>query len=145
MDIEKLEWFKEICKRSGLKVTPQRLEIYRILMDSKDHPSADTVYKRIRERFPSVSLDTVNRTLLTLNEVGAAFIVEGTGEVRRYDAGLHDHQHFKCVKCRRIIDFHYEPFDNVDIPSEVAEKFLVLRKTVYFEGLCEKCKSENVA
>lgn len=140
---EKIEWLKGLCREAGLKVTPQRVEIYRLLLDCTDHPSAETVHKRIREKYPSVSLDTVNRTLLTLNEIGAAFIVEGTGEVRRYDAGLHSHQHFKCVKCKRIIDFHYEPFDEIEMPAGELGDFKVLRKTVYFEGICDKCLNED--
>lgn len=140
---EKIAWFKCVCRDAGLKVTPQRVEIYRLLLQCSDHPSAEVVHRRIKEKYPSVSLDTVNRTLLTLNEIGAAFIVEGTGEVRRYDAGLHSHQHFKCLKCKSIIDFHYEPFDEIELPGEALANFKVLRKTVYFEGICSKCLSEE--
>ena len=76
--------------------------------------------------FPSISLDTVNRTLLTLNEIGAAFTIIGSGDARRYDGGLHEHQHFKCVKCKRIIDFHHKPFDNIKPPADISKKFKVL-------------------
>ena len=89
---------------------------------------------------PSVSLDTVNRTLNTLSEAGIAFIVEGSGDARRFDGNLDDHQHFKCVKCKRIVDFHHKPFDNIEVPQEVSEKFEVLRRTVYFEGHCDSCR-----
>ena len=136
---EKISKFKALCKNVGLKITPQRLEIYKVLINSGDHPSADMVHKRIVKEFPSVSLDTVNRTLLTFNEIGVAFIVEGSGDVRRYDAGMESHQHFKCIRCKRIIDFHYAPFDNIATPSGL-EDFEIMRKAVYFEGLCDECK-----
>jgi Fur family transcriptional regulator, peroxide stress response regulator len=135
----KMEWFEKQCREHKLKLTPQRASIYRVLAEAKDHPSADTVCKRVRRFFPNVSLDTVNRTLLTFSEIGIAFLVEGSGDVRRYDAGLDSHQHFKCVKCKRIIDFHHEPFDNVEVPELLEGKFVILRKTVYFEGLCDQC------
>ena len=140
---ERMQLFAEVCRKAGLKVTPQRNAVYNVLLKATDHPSAEVVCKRVREQFPSVSLDTVNRTLLTLSEIGIAFIVEGTGEVRRYDANLGDHQHFKCVKCKRIVDFKHAPFDNIDIPDVVSDKFKVLRHTVYFEGLCEFCKDDS--
>ncbi len=70
----------------------------------------------------------------------AAFIVEGSGDARRFDAGLENHQHFKCVRCKRIVDFHYEPFDEIELPPAIAGKFTVLRKTVYLEGICDLCK-----
>jgi len=137
---EKTRWFTSKCRQAGLKVTPQRIAIYRELLKTDEHPSAEMLYEKVKKVFPSISLDTVNRTLLTLNEIGAAFVVEGSGNVRRFDGGLDKHQHFKCVKCKRIIDFHHKPFDNIKLPAEIRKKFKVLRKTVYLEGLCDLCR-----
>ncbi|UCD53620.1 MAG: transcriptional repressor [Phycisphaerales bacterium] len=88
-------------------------------------------------------MDTVNRTLLTLNDIGAAFIVEGSGDAKRYDANLADHQHFKCVRCKRIIDFHHEPYDQIPLPKNLPAEFAVLRTTVYVEGLCDQCRQND--
>ncbi|MCF7974207.1 MAG: transcriptional repressor [Phycisphaerae bacterium] len=137
----KLHAFCVQCKNAGLKMTPQRLAIYKYLLETVEHPSADTVFRNVRHTLPNISLDTVNRTLLTLNRIGAAFVVEGTGDVKRFDANLEDHQHFKCLNCKRIIDFHHAPFDNVEIPTCIKDQFTILRKTVYFEGLCKDCQS----
>lgn len=136
---EKMREFTGKCRSSGLKITPQRTAIYRELLLTDDHPSAEMLYERVKKTFPNISLDTVNRTLLTLNEMGAAFTVEGSGGARRYDGGLHEHQHFKCIKCKRIIDFHHKPFDNIKLPPEISDKFKVLRKSVYLEGICNSC------
>ncbi|MCD4830378.1 MAG: transcriptional repressor [Anaerohalosphaeraceae bacterium] len=127
------------CKEQGLKVTPQRTEVYKALLTSKDHPSAEVVYGRVRGVLPNISLDTVNRTLIMLSKIGAAFIVEGSGDVKRFDGNLDGHQHFKCVKCKRIIDFRHKPFDNVDVPEGLGENVKVLRMCVYAEGICENC------
>ena len=89
---QKTEWFISKCRKTGLKVTPQRLAIFRELLKTDDHPSAEMMYSKIRHDYPGISLDTVNRTLITLNEMGAASIVEGTGDARRYDAGKSEHQ-----------------------------------------------------
>ncbi len=137
---EKTRWFAGQCRQAGLKVTPQRIAIYRELLKTNEHPSAEMLYEKVKKVFPSISLDTVNRTLLTLNEIGVAFTVEGSGDARRFDGGLDKHQHFKCVKCKRIIDFHHKPFDNIKLPAEIRKKFKVLRKTVYLEGLCDLCR-----
>jgi Fur family peroxide stress response transcriptional regulator len=136
---EKTTQFVDKCRAASLKITPQRIAIYRELLQTDEHPSAEMLYEKVKKIFPSISLDTVNRTLLTLNEIGAAFTVAGSGDARRYDGGLNEHQHFKCVKCKRIIDFHHKPFDNIKLPPEISEKFTVLRKTVYIEGLCDLC------
>lgn len=131
--------FVENCRRAGLKVTPQRTAIYKSLVESKEHPSAEMVWRRVRKIMPNVSLDTVNRTLLTLAEIGSASLLEGSGDVRRYDGRDGPHQHFKCIKCKNVFDFHYSPYDDIKVPASIGKKIKVLRKSVYLEGLCESC------
>jgi len=136
---EKLELFHKLCRRKHLKITPQRIEVYKALITSSDHPSAEMVYERVKQVLPNVSLDTVNRTLNTLNKIGAAFIVEGSGDVKRFDGNLENHQHFKCIKCRKIFDFWHTSFENIELPEKLKQKFRVLKATVYVEGLCRPC------
>lgn len=140
---KRMSAFQARCREAGLKVTPQRMAVYQTLMEATEHPSAEAVFRKVRRTFPSISLDTVNRTLLTLSDMGAAFVVEGSGDAKRFDANLATHQHFKCLKCKRIIDFHHEAFDRIDVPQNLADYFTVLRKTVYLEGLCDRCKKES--
>ena len=135
--------FVESCRWAGLKVTPQRVAIYKALTESMDHPSADILWQRVRENLPNVSLDTVNRTLLTLAEVGVISLVEGSGDVRRYDSDMENHQHFRCIKCRKVFDFHYKPYDDIKVPATLAAKFKILRKTVYLEGICQPCRKKS--
>ncbi len=137
---KKIRCFTDLCKKIGLRVTPQRIEIYKELINTDEHPSAETLYAKVRKTFPNISFDTVNRTLLTLSEIGAAFIVEGSGDVRRFDGGMENHQHFKCIKCKRIVDFHHKPFDIIRLPASIDNKYTVLRKSVYLEGICDSCK-----
>jgi len=140
---KKIEDFQDRCRQAGLKVTPQRVEVYKTLIKSNEHPSAEKLFRSVRKKVPNISLDTVNRTLLTFAEIGEASIVEGSGDVKRYDGGLDSHQHFKCVKCKRIIDFHYKPYDNIKVPGSLNSKFTVLRKTVYLEGICNICRKKK--
>ena len=141
----RLSDFEERCRENGLKITPQRVAVYKALVGTDTHPTAEEVHKMVKREFRNISLDTVNRTLLTLTEIGVAFQVEGTGQPRRYDGGLEDHQHFRCIKCGKVIDFHYEPFDNIAIPQYLQGQFEIIRKTVYLEGICGICrKSEHI-
>lgn len=142
---QKIELFKEVFREKGFKITPQRTAIYKALLKSNDHPSAEKVHERIKKDFPNVSFDTVNRTLLTLCDIGLAFVVEGSSRARRFDADINEHQHFKCIKCRRILDLYHRPFENIELPEEVDSGFKILRKSVYIEGICSEClnKSSN--
>lgn len=137
---EKIRLFTDLCKENGLRITPQRIEIYKELIKTDEHPSAETMYKKVRKIYPNISFDTVNRTLLTLSEIGAAQIVEGSGDVRRFDGGVEKHQHFKCIKCKRIVDFNHKPFNNIKLPANLDKKFKILKKAVYLEGICDLCK-----
>jgi len=142
---ERMVAFHAKCHKTGLRVTPQRTAIYRALVETNEHPSAEMVFRQVRRIFPSISLDTVNRTLLTLSDIGTAFIVEGSGDAKRFDANLTDHQHFKCIKCKRIIDFHHEVYDQIPLPKNLPTAFAVLRTTVYVEGVCDRCRQHDEA
>ena len=139
---DKLDVFSAKCREFGLKLTPQRMAVYQALIESSEHPSAGCVFQAVRQVLPNISLDTVNRTLLTLNEIGAAFTVEGSGDAKRFDGHLEDHQHFKCLKCKKIVDIFDENFGDIQTPI-VLDDFTILRKTVYFEGICNSCKQES--
>ena len=139
-----VERFNESCRGAGLKITPQRQVIYQYLLGSKSHPSAEAVYQDVKKIYPNISLDTVNRTLLTLAKIGLAFTVEGSGDAKRFDANFDGHQHFKCLKCKKIVDFHYEPFNDIQLPQKLGKKFEVIRKTVYLEGYCMNCKRDVI-
>lgn len=139
---QKLSDFHSRCRKAKLKMTPQRLAVYKMLISTDIHPTAEDVYQEVRKYMPNISLDTVNRTLLTLTEIGAAFIVEGSGQPRRYDGGMENHQHFRCVKCGKIIDFCHETYNTIETPTAISH-FRLLRKTVYFEGYCDTCNPEH--
>jgi len=140
---EQMAAFHAKCHETGLRITPQRTAIYQALVESHEHPSAEMVFRQVRQVFPRISLDTVNRTLLTLSRIGTAFIVEGSGDAKRFDANLHNHQHFKCIKCKRIVDFEHEPFEHVRAPENLPRGFEVLRTTVYVEGVCDLCRKDG--
>ena len=61
-----MKMFEEICRQKRLRVTPQRLEIYGEIACASDHPTAEILYQRLKDKMPSLSLDTVYRTLATL-------------------------------------------------------------------------------
>ncbi|GBE02174.1 peroxide-responsive repressor PerR [bacterium BMS3Bbin06] len=90
--------------------------------------------------FPNISFDTVNRTLLTFARVGIVNIVEGFGDPKRFDPDNASHHHFRCLKCNNIIDFHSKSCDNVKVPEEIKGQFVVLRKRVCIEGICDQCQ-----
>ena len=127
----------------NLKLTPQRIAIYEALRGATDHPSADRIYRRIKKKYPSLSLDTVNRTLLTFAKIGLTKAVEGYGEPKRFDSNIEPHHHFRCLGCGCIEDIYNEGFDNVPVPATLKKQYAIQGKKVVLEGFCKKCQAKN--
>lgn len=140
---EKMTVFAEKCCQADLRITPQRTAIYEILIKSKEHPSADMVYRQIKEQFPNISFDTVNRTLLTFAQIGLAEVVPTGGGAKRFDNTYVKHQHFLCVKCKNIIDIEVDGLDNIKLPKEFEQNHTVFRRELYLEGICRQCKGKT--
>jgi hypothetical protein len=69
---ERLEAWTAGLRRSGRRVAAPRVKIFRILAESKDHPTAEQVFEHARRRFPTLSRATVCNTLDSLVEAGEA-------------------------------------------------------------------------
>ncbi|MFA5015295.1 MAG: transcriptional repressor [Actinomycetota bacterium] len=137
-----MESFILLCKKNNLKITPQRSLIYKELVGSKDHPSAETLYKKVKRIFPTISFDTVYRTLLTFSKIGIADILTLPGEPKRFDGDKNKHYHFRCIKCDDIIDIN-DSSNIIKIPESISRKFDILNSKIIFEGICDKCKKVN--
>jgi len=133
-------FFREVCREHGLRVTPQRLAIFKLLQDSADHPNADVIFRKIRRRYSDISFDTVNRTMLCFARIGILKVVEGYGYPKRYDPRLECHHHFHCVRCNRIIDFHEGAVDAIRIPESISMTHVILDRKIVLEGICDRCK-----
>ncbi len=131
--------FYKKCKENHLKVTPQRVAIYDQIINLVNHPTAEQVYKIIAKQYPNISLDTVNRTLLTFAKIGIVRVIEGFGSPRRYDPNLENHHHVHCINCGKILDFYSDKYENISIPKEIDRKFRIYNKRIVLSGICKKC------
>ena len=136
---EKITEFIQICQSHLLKITPQRVAIYRELLISDKHPTADAIYQAVKKEYPNISFDTVNRTLLTFAEIGILDVVEIYGGAKRFDTNVIDHHHLHCMRCGKIQDFINVGYDNLDVPEDIHTYFQVKRKRVVLKGICNAC------
>jgi Fur family transcriptional regulator, peroxide stress response regulator len=137
-----LEHFEEVCRNAGVKVTQQRIEIYRELVQTEDHPDAETVYNRVRERMPTVSLDTVYRTLWLFNDLELIHTLGASRERARFDANLSQHHHFVCSRCGLTRDFYDDGLDQLKIPDAAKALGQVEATKVEVRGVCFQCLNE---
>jgi Fur family peroxide stress response transcriptional regulator len=130
------------CREAGMNVTPQRLAIYRALLESEDHPSPETLYRRVRKHLPSLSLATIYKALDALESLGVVAQVSPVGEAKRYDANDSRHHHLVCTRCKKVVDFYDDRFDELKAPRGLAG-FVVQALTVQVKGLCAPCSKRT--
>lgn len=131
--------FAAACRRQGIKATHQRLEILRELAATGEHPDAETIFRRVRKRLPSISLDTVYRTLRMLEEKSVIARVPSMKDRARFDANLDRHHHFVCAVCGRISDFYSAALDGFVPPPAVGNLGTVETVHVELRGRCKAC------
>lgn len=128
-----------IFREKKLKLTPQRLAVYKYLINTNEHPSAEMIYKAIQPDYPTMSLATVYKTLKTLVDVGLIQEINvGEGNFR-YDGTIEPHAHIQCINCEKVSDIC--DFDLSYLNEDVKKhtNFKILSNKVYFYGLCPEC------
>ena len=138
-----LKTLERAFKLSGLRMTHQRLEIYRELAGAKDHPSAEAIYKRVQNRVPTISLDTVYRTLATFEDSGLIARVQVSDDHGRFDGDRSPHHHLICTRCKSIADFGWESFDEADLPERAKSWGRVTDRHVVVRGICNACLNKK--
>ncbi|MBQ2775791.1 MAG: transcriptional repressor [Clostridia bacterium] len=123
-----------------MRHSAQRDTILRIVKDAHDHPTADTIYSRVREEIPNISLGTVYRNLKSLSDMGEVDTMETLDKSIHYDGNTVTHRHFICRECSHIIDLFFE----CKIPEEFHSLGLLVesQKTIYY-GLCPDCQRQK--
>jgi Fur family peroxide stress response transcriptional regulator len=118
----------------------QRDRILKILEKSKNHPTANWIYDRLRKEFPDLSMGTVYRNLGVLVEQGLVNRIDFGSTFDRYEVRILPHYHFICESCGSVTD--------MDVPVDVAlTKRLcaatgvkATRHEIRLYGMCGKCE-----
>ncbi len=115
---------------AGLRMTKQRQEVYRILMQERNHPTANDVFMRVKDRLPNISLATVYNCLEALVEHGIIRQVNFDRESSRYCPNLKEHGHFHDEATGVIHDIEFKPgiqlTDVLNLPSGAVIEDVVI-------------------
>jgi Fur family peroxide stress response transcriptional regulator len=96
---------KNLFAKKGFKTTSQRVVIYKSLIGSFSHPSAESIFESISKEHPSISLGTVYKTLDLFVEKELANKVPSKGGFSRYDGNIESHSHIYISSTNEIVDF----------------------------------------
>ena len=130
-------------KQRDFRLTPQRLELVRLIAVSDGHPSASQLYTTIKRQFPTMSHATVYKTLTLLKEMDQVLEIDLRND-SHYDGNRpQPHPHLICNKCNKIIDAEVS-LDQESLRSlEQASGFKILRPQISLYGLCSECKEAS--
>ena len=140
---QRIDAFPMMCRSAGLKVTPQRVAVFSMLVNTIEHPSPEEVYKEIRLVSPSISLATVYKILDMFHLKGFIRRVSTADQVTRYDANLEKHHHLICSSCGTIEDVS-SPGHSIPEPEVVKKNgFKIVTSEIQYHGICSRCAQKN--
>lgn len=130
-------------KERDFRLTPQRVELVRLIAASEGHPSASQLYAKVKNQFPTMSQATVYKTLALLKEMHQILEIDLRDD-SHYDGNRPaPHPHLICTRCNRIVDGELD----IDLSSirrlEQASGYQITRPQITFYGLCPDCKEKS--
>jgi Fur family peroxide stress response transcriptional regulator len=131
----------DALRKTGYRITPQRVEICRALAESREHPSPQAIYRQVSEKYPGISQATVYNTLTVLRDLGEVVEV-GLGQDRtHYEPDPTPHANLICVRCGKIEDI--EDPDVRALSSQLAAKQGLRIKAAHMDiyGFCSECQA----
>jgi Fur family transcriptional regulator, peroxide stress response regulator len=129
-------------RAKGLKVTPQRQLLFRLLHGNDEHPTADALFVRASSEMPGISLRTVYQTLSDLTSMGELRQVSFGAGPTRFDPNTDDHQHVACQTCGSVRDVYVEGADHLRV--EGLSGFEPSSTSIVFHGICAPCAEPNL-
>lgn len=137
--METVEKLTRTLRSHGMKITPQRLMIFRILENNTSHPSAEDVYKRVKKIYPTVSFTTIYKTLETLRDLGEVRELIIDEDRKHYDPNMTIHHHVICSACKKIHDIFEDFSSHIKLPDFAQKDYTVSWFQITFYGTCRKC------
>lgn len=133
----------KILKDKGYKVTPQRIAVYDILMNTKEHPTVEAIYNKLQPTYPTMSLATVYKSLEMFKDLNLVQELNVGEDKFRYDANTKPHPHVICVSCGRVEDVDDELLFPLSEQVSLKTGYEITGQKLYFYGHCPTCKQKQ--
>ena len=134
---------EKFISKHNLKVTRQRRAVLKCFLESRDHISAEELYRAVSEKEPKIGLATVYRTLSLLTQSGLAIELDfGDGQKRyEHNKSNNHHDHMICTKCGNIIEFNHPLIEKFQEDVAASNGFSIISHKLDMFGICSKCRS----
>lgn len=132
-------------QQAGMRITPQRVAICKLLAGSEEHPTAARIFEQVKASFPTISLATIYNTLDTLVNLGVVNVLGHAGDDHvHYDAEMEPHVNLACIACHTIVDLPSEHVKHLDNEIVAASGYKLLGARMLYYGLCPDCQAASV-
>lgn len=129
----------EALREKGYRATSQRIAICRFALDSREHPSAQKIYREVKRLHPTVSLATVYKTLQVLRELRLVQELAFAQDETRFDSNSAPHVNVVCLRCGSVSDVDDRAVQQVVARAASSTRFTVTGQRFDIYGICEKC------
>jgi Fur family transcriptional regulator, peroxide stress response regulator len=129
-----------ILQEKGIKPSLHRIKILDYLLEHKNHPTVDTIYRDIAQEIPTLSKTTIYNTLKIFQKHGVVQALTVEENEVRFDATTTTHAHFKCISCGKIYDIGIS--ENT-LPLQTVEGHRITESHVYYKGVCKFCQKQD--
>jgi Fur family peroxide stress response transcriptional regulator len=142
---ERLDQMLSKLKERDFRITPQRIAVLSILAGSREHPSVEEIYDKVKKQFPTTSLATVYKTISLLKELNEVLELGFTDESNRYDGSRpYPHPHVICTKCKKIMDPELVHLGDISKEMSMKTGYKIFSHRLDFFGLCPKCQKKEL-
>ncbi len=124
-----------LLKEYNLKVTPQRVAIVKELYYN-GHMNIDDLYKKLLEKFPSISLATIYKNINAMIEKVFLKEVKLPNAKAVYELIKEEHSHLVCSSCGIVEDIYV---DSSTLVNTMKTDFKIENTSIVFSGTCAKC------
>ena len=139
-----MERFQTELLARALRLTTQREQIFRTVLSSDDHLSAEEIHRAVRERHRSVGFATVYRTLHLLVDIGLVEVRQFGDGVQRYESTAHHHHdHMVCLDCRAVFEFENDEIERLQEVVAAQAGFVIERHRLDLYIRCRRVDCPN--
>ncbi len=133
--------YDQVLQAGGYRLTPQRLAICSYLESAEGHPTAKSIFVRLKPQYQSLSLTTVYNTLQILAAAGAIHALGSRGdEPVHFELSRRPHINLKCVRCGDIVDFYSPTVSALEKEVHQHTGFTLYEAGILHYGVCPKCR-----
>ena len=117
----------------------QKEIIYNALMEEPCHPTADTLYNKLK---PDLSLATVYRNLNQFAAQGKILKIQVPDGSDRFDGSIHKHFHGFCTHCGEVFDIEENELEGIEEKIMNVSTLKVTQYNLVIYGICNKCRED---